>query len=712
VSDSLFSPSWYRVAALRPRLREHVELHRHSYRGQIWYLLQDHATGRSHRFSVAAHAVIGLFDGRRTLDEIWDNAVELLGDDAPTQDEVLGLLAQLHNADALQSDLPPDSEELFRRAERQQRQKARARVRSPLAIRIPLWDPEHFLGRTMPFVAPLFTVAAFVLWGVLVTWGAVLAGQHWPDLTENLADRVLAPQNLFLLWLVYPAVKLLHELAHGYAIKRWGGEVHELGIMLLVFMPVPYVDASASTAFRPKHQRMVVAGVGIMVELLLAALALIAWVGMEPGIARTLAYNVMLIGGVSTLLFNGNPLLRFDGYYVLADALEIPNLAPRATAYLGYLFRRYLFGQREASDPARAAGERFWFVTYGLAAFVYRLFILCVIVLFVASQFFFVGVLLAAWALYAGVFTPVFQTFGKLLRDPGLNRRPERLRAGLAVAAVAILLLFLVPLPFRGSADGVLWVPEDAQVRAGTPGFVAAVLAASGTVVAEGDPIARLEDPILEARVAVLEARVRELELTVTAQFADRVAVSVSREELAAARLDLADARERRRALEIRAPHAGSLVIPDVTDLPGRWVQQGQLVAYVTRTPMATVRVTVPQTEIGLLRSRLREAQVAIADTRFQPLEARLSRFVPGGTEQLAHPALGTSGGGPIAVRPGDELGRETLERVFELDLELADAVPGFIGRRVHVRFDYGRAPLSLQLWRALRQLFLKRFGV
>jgi putative peptide zinc metalloprotease protein len=340
VSDALFSPSWYRVAALKPRIRAHAVIHRHAYRDKVWFVLQDHAAGRSHRFSPAAHHFIGLMDGERTVQQMWEAASAHLGDAAPTQEEVIRLLGQLHSADALLCDVPPDSMEVFRRHQRHERMEWRRRLWTPLALRFPLIDPDRFLERTLPVVRPLFGWLGALLWLAVVGTGMVLAASHWTDLTENVMDRVLAPQNLLLLWLVYPAVKALHELGHAYATKRWGGEVHEIGIMLLVLTPVPYVDASASWGFRDKYQRMVVGAAGIGVELFLGSLALFVWLSVEPGAVSSVAYNVMLISGISTLLFNGNPLLRFDGYYVLADAIEIPNLGTRANKYLGYLFQR------------------------------------------------------------------------------------------------------------------------------------------------------------------------------------------------------------------------------------------------------------------------------------------------------------------------------------------------------------------------------------
>src|SRR6185436_6627027 len=344
VSESLFSASWYRVANVRPRLRSHAVIHRHLYRSQLWYVLQDRSSGRFHRFSPVANLVIGLMDGKRTLREIWDIACTRLGDDAPTQDEVINMLASLHRADVLQSDAHPDIRELHERNVAQERLKLKQYIQNPLALRFPLFDPDRLLTWLNPVTRHLFGWLGALFWILLVGWALVLVGAHWGELTKDITDRVLAVENLLLMGLAFPVAKLIHEFGHGLAVKAKGGEVHEMGIMLLVLMPLPYVDASASIAFREKRERILVGAAGMLSELFLAALAMFVWVNVEPGLLRALAYNVMIVAGISTLVFNGNPLLRFDGYYIFSDLLEIPNLGQRANAYLGYVVKRHVLG--------------------------------------------------------------------------------------------------------------------------------------------------------------------------------------------------------------------------------------------------------------------------------------------------------------------------------------------------------------------------------
>jgi putative peptide zinc metalloprotease protein len=406
MSTDLHSTSWYRVAELTPRLRSHVRIHRHHYRGELWYVLEDRVSRRMHRFNAVSHYVIGLMDGRRTVQEIWDSATTKFADDAPTQDEMIRLLGQLHVAEVLQSEVTPDVAELLRRAQRSKRRVWLQYLLSPLSIRIPLFDPDRLLERWLPWYRPLFGWAGAVVWCAVVGMAAFTAAAHWTELTENVTDRVLAPQNLLLVWLTFPVLKLLHEFGHACATRAWGGEVHEMGIMILVLMPIPYVDASSASAFREPQRRVVVGAAGMVVELFIASLALFLWLEVEPGITRAILFDVMLIAGISTVLFNANPLLRFDGYYMLADLTQIPNLRARANQYLGYLAETRLFGL-QLPDFEASRGERRWFVFFAIASFIYRTFLMIAIAVFVASEYLVIGVVLALWMAITSLVIPV-----------------------------------------------------------------------------------------------------------------------------------------------------------------------------------------------------------------------------------------------------------------------------------------------------------------
>src|SRR5262245_39039768 len=250
--ETLFSSRWYRVAGPHPRLRSHVRVSRHVYRGQVWYLLQDQSCGRHHRVDETAFHFIGRMDGLRSTDEIWHSLLNQLRERTPTQDETIELLCQLSDNDLLQCEITPNVAELFRRRFEKDR-KRRLAMLNPLAFKVPLFDPDKLLDRLLPLTRVLFHPAALALWIVVVLLGLLSAGVHWRGVCAYASVHMATPRFLLLLWLCYPFIKAVHELGHGLAVKAWGGEVRETGISLLLLVPVPFVDASAASSFPEKH---------------------------------------------------------------------------------------------------------------------------------------------------------------------------------------------------------------------------------------------------------------------------------------------------------------------------------------------------------------------------------------------------------------------------------------------------------------------------
>jgi putative peptide zinc metalloprotease protein len=715
MSTSLFSNSWYRVAELKPRLRAHAQIHRQSFRGQIWYVLQDHQTGHFFRVSPAANRMLCLMDGRRTMREVWDIAGERSADDPPTQDETIQLLSQLHGADLLQGELPPDIAEIADRSQRGARRRLLQRLRNPMAMRLPLFDPDRLLDATLPLVRPLFGIVGLLAWMGLVLTGATLAALHWSELTSNAADRVLVAQNLALVACVYPVMKTLHELGHAYATKVWGGEVHEVGVMMLVFIPVPYVDASASAAFRQKGRRIVVGAACIIVELALAAIAMIVWINASPGLGRAVAFNVIIIGSVSTLFFNGNPLLRFDGYYILSDLIEIPNLATRANAYLFFLVQRHLLRIDGLDSPATAPGEAKWLLGYAILSFLYRMVVSFGIAVFLATRLLFVGIAMAVWAMVSIAVLPLLKGVRFLAMSPrlrGQRRQAFTIVGGLAAAIAA--LLFLVPVPYATVAQGVVWIPDRAEVRAKAEGFVTEVLAAPGADVPAHRELVTLADPILSAKVAVIDAQREEMQLRFDAvKQLDRVQAEVLQEQVQRLSGTLAAYRVREQDLTITSDQDGRFVLPRAEDLPGRFLKRGELLGYVIGDHDLVVRVVVPQADVDLVRQRTGKVEAYFAENLDRPVPARIRREVPAAQNEVPSLALTTQGGGPIVLDPSHTQKPQALFSMFQFDVELLEPVPPrMAGARVYVRFDHGNEALAFRMLRGLRQLFLGQFRV
>jgi len=702
--------SWHYIAQLRPQLQQHVSAYPQDFRGARWYVLSDSARGRHMRFNESAYQFIGRLDGDLTVDEIYRHMVETLGEDAPARQDVLNILTQLFNTEVLRSGLPADVEQLFKRQQAEKQANRVKRFLNPLAVRFPLFDPDNFLNRTQRTVRPLFSLGGVVLWCVVIALATVLLITNYSALIATLQQNIFAPQNIVLMILLFPFMKAVHEFAHAYTVKMWGGEVHEMGITLLVLMPVPYVDASAAWAFREKYKRVLVGAAGMIAELFLAALAFIIWTMVQPGIIKDAALSAFLIGSVSTILFNANPLLRFDGYYILQDIIEIPNLYTRSAKYNLYLLRKILLRDATAVSPVTIENEAHWLMMYGILAWLYRLFITLVIAIFLASKFLVLGVILALWSIVLMFVVPTYKGIRFLLVDNSLDgtRTNAIGRAG-ALAAVIVAVVSLVPFSLYTHAEGIVWVPDQAQIYAQTDGFVTEISATAGSEVAPGTAVLKLENPDLIARRQVLQAQRRELsERLKTERISNPVEAVQTEEELITVQADLESLLEEISAQTLVSQSQGTLVFPQTQNLIGRYIRKGDPVAYVVDPQSLIVRLVVPQTDIGLFVHRVNNVEVRLAEQPGKTISATMLRETPSGSNILPSRALSVAGGGEIAVASDDEKGTTAIEKVFQLDLKLPleEKIAG-LGTRAFVRINHGREILVQQWLRKAQQLLL-----
>ncbi len=734
VDRPTFSESWYRVAELRPRLSAQVQAHRQHYRGRLWYVLQDPLSNQYSRLSEPGYRFVALLDGRRTVAEAWSIASEQLGDSAPTQGEVIQLLGMLYASNLLRAELPPDTEGLFGRYQKRIRREVQGYMMNLLFARIPLFDPNHFLDRTVGLVGKIFSWWGAVLWLAIVSTGLYFIIQNISALTDQ-ASKVLAPENLMWLGVAFWGVKIFHEFGHAYACKKMGrdtgsgGEVHTMGIMLLVFAPIPYVDASSAWAFPSKWQRAFVAASGMIIELPIAALAAVVWASTSPDApVHQIAYNVMFIASVQTLLFNANPLLRFDGYYILSDLIETPNLAQRSKSYLTYLVRKYAWSVRQVQNPAHTTGEKIWFVFYGIASTVYRVFISVRILLFVAGSLFMLGVVLAAAAVTAWLIVPLGKFVHYLLVSPELTRvRGRAIVSTVIVFGGIIATIGLLPRPDHWRIDGVV-EPEDlAFVFAEEAGFIQTVVPSGVQVVSGGEPLVRTTNPQLEAQQQLQQAELARLGALLRQARAesDGASAQIAERQMQAVTEQLARTQKSLNALAIRAPLAGQWISPDIDHAMGAYLKKGDRVGLVADMNNMIIRGTANQRVAAMLLDAQDEGDYHQIEVEFrvkgraggfdeneETFTGRIREIYPSGQKALPSAALGYQAGGSVATNPEDA--RQAAEQFFEIIVVPDGKLPAPLlpGQRIVIRLRLADKPLAQQWKQSLLQLVQRRFSL
>lgn len=707
MNDTLYSPHWYRIADLHPELRPQVRVQRQRLRGETWFVLSDPGEDRHFRINAGAWHFVGLCNGRHSVQELWERLNEQLLDAAPTQGEIISLLARLAEAGLLQTEASPDIEGMFAGQEKRTRKNALTQL-NPLFLRVRLLDPSPILRHFDGLAHWLFSRKGLLLWLLLVLAAGLGSLLHWRELTFEIGEVMQSPRSLFLLWLLYPSVKLVHELTHGMALRRWGGETHRMGVSLVLLTPIPWVDASAASRFPHRYQRFLVSAAGIMAELGLAAVAFFIWRASQPGGLHDAALLVMLISSISTLLFNGNPLLRYDGYFMLCDALGIPNLAARSSAYWGRLAQRYLLRLPVESQPT-AAGERLWLALYAPSAFAYRLLLGLIILawlLTLSRALFLIVAVLLMWGL---LLQPLTKMLRSLWRGPGTPAQLQRARwIGLAGVSAALVLTAALPLPYASVAPGVVWLPEQARVRAETEGFIVASHAADGSQVVAGQPLLTLSDPNLITQRDQLFNQWQALRTQQINRLSDATGDARSlAQELSNVEAQMRRNSERISQLQVRATSAGKLVLPHAADLPGRFANRGDELGYVLPVGNVRIRAVVAQKDAELVRNSARSATVWLAETGRASPARLLPRDLAGASDQLPSIALGEAGGGPIPVQAEDTRGLTARTPLFQLELEVPAQQIQRVGGRALVRIDLGHQALIVQVWRQLQQVFL-----
>jgi putative peptide zinc metalloprotease protein len=734
---SSFSDLWYKLGPTRPRLSSHAQVAKQSFGEQTAYIVEDPASGQYYRVTDSAYFFIGLLDGRRTVDQAWEACNAQLGDIAPTQRECVDLLSRLQLYGLLSGDLPLAADMVELRHREVQSRRIQRRTGRGVSMTIPLINPEPFLERSGYLLRVIFSKWGAVVWIAVVGFALLRVIQHRDALTDNL-NGVLDPNNLVWLGLVFLLLRAWHEFGHAAACKAMGARCTEIGLMLIALvLPFPYCDTSAAWRLPEVWKRVVVSAGGMIFEIFVAALAAIAWSFMgkdDAGLLRTMCYNTMLVSGVTTLIFNLNPLLRYDGYYILSDITGSANLAMRAQELLKFFTQRYIFRVGSARPPmVRSTGELALLATYGLLSLPYRILVVVSIVLVLWSnpKYLTLGAALAVAAGAAWIVWPVLQGIGYLLLSPQLIGR--RLRAISLTGAAALVigaLVGLIPMPAAGYATGTVEPKVAEPLRPSEDGFVELVHVRAGDFVNAGDPVITLHNAeviaALGAAQAVVDQAQAQWDASISGPIADRVQAETHLQHM---QINLARAKERADALIVRARTAGRIVPgpglgPEMDRLTGTFVQKGSLVGTVASTDQLLVRCVVADRDEGyIFRDKVGEqvrdvrASIRVRGSAGDELAATVTRRSPAGSRRVTDEALTTTAGGDVLVEPSEGKKPTTVAPQWVVEVEprgttaeqLAAWKPGL---RAKVRFGVPAEPLAQQWWRTFRQYLSDKASV
>ncbi len=731
------APSYLIDTIKRPipiRMRSDLLVETIAYQDFEDYVVKDPVSLEYYRLRSEQFRVLELLNGKRSPEEIRRELQREFPTLRPTLADIHLLVHDLHKKGLVVSERNGQGQTLRDWEREQRRRRFFAACKNVFYVKVPGWDPQGLLSALYPFAKWLFHPISLIGigLGVAITWVFLLI--NFAEFERRLPEfqQFFSWPNLAYLWLTIGAAKLFHEIAHGLACRHAGRESHEIGVAFLVFSPCLYCDVSDSWILPSKWQRIGIASAGMAAEVAVSALAIIVWWHTEPSLLHYLALNVFLVTTITTVIFNANPLLKFDGYYILSDWLEIPNLRGKADRLLRNTFARLCFGIQLPRDPFLPDRGRWRFVAYSVAAAGYRWFIAFTIV-FTLYQWLkpyglqnlglFLG-LLSIVGILGSLATSVY----RIVTMPRKQRiQPVRVLATLTVLVGLGAAAWFIPLPIRVEAPLTLEPDGIRHVYTSTPGTLIDVLVQPGARVESGQVLARCTNFDQEQRVRQLEMTLetQEVEVRMHEILRDHPSKELAEATLQTTRDRLTEAKQKLTRLEVVAPCDGVVIAPptvrkssDKEDSLPTW--EGSPLASENRgcwlPPRTHLLSLAPteETEAVLLidqsdRNRvIRGAAVKILFDGMpgQTVSTAITELAPADVKTVP-PALSNKFGGPLAT-VSNEKNDEVLSR-SAYRATLAMPTPPFMtrpGMRGRARITIAEQTAAEWVWRSVQETF------
>jgi putative peptide zinc metalloprotease protein len=562
------------------RKRPDLISQRQHYLGRSYWVVKDPIGLNYFRFQEEEYAILQMLDGQISLDEVKDRFEAEFPPQKITLEELQQFLGMLHRSGLVVADVGGQGRELRKRRDERKWKEFVAAISNILCIRFKGFDPERFLRWLYPFVAWFFSTPCFIVCCLLAASAGTLVAVEFEVFRAKLPEfqQFFSIHNAFLLAGVLGVTKVLHEFGHGLSCTHFGGECHEMGVMVLVLTPCLYCNVSDSWMLPSKWHRAAIGAAGIYVEVVLSSICTFLWWFSEPGLFHNLCLNVMFISSVSTIVFNANPLLRYDGYYILADLLEIPNLRQKATSILSRKMSEWFLGMEPPEDPFLPQRNQVAFAVYAVAAAAYRwvvAFSICWFLyqLFQSYDLKIVGQAVVLMSLYGLLIMPLWQ-MGKFFYVPGRIEQVKKPRfyTSLGVVVALLLAVFLVPLPSSVICTLEIQARDAAPVYVDVAGEVVSLDVAPGQQVVAGQQLAQLRNIDTDLALAKLEGTADEYrakrESLLQQSFRNfRVGDQIPQvdEALSAVEDQLRKKQRDKERLKLVAPEAGTVLPPTLT---------------------------------------------------------------------------------------------------------------------------------------------------
>ncbi|MCY2983381.1 MAG: hypothetical protein NTY15_07045 [Planctomycetota bacterium] len=661
-----------KLGDVRASVRPNLDISRHVFNGKPTYVVRDPVTAQTHRFSAQDYQLFTSVDQTRTLKESVALLIANRRITTEQTDDFYRFVVHLHQMGLLTLPLS-DGSTLYNRYKQRMDAQKKGRFLKLMFMKVPLAQPDKWLGSTKYLVAPLFTMTAFWIWFVCLCMCGLVLLIHWQEFVNPLGT-MLTLSNVPILWVLLVGLKTFHELGHAYACKRFGGTVPEMGAMIMMGTPCAYVDASSSWSFPNRWHRMTVALAGMYFESMLAMVAVVVWLCTETGQLHSAAQYAIVLSTVVTIGFNANPLMRYDGYFILSDLVNIPNLHRDAKSAASGLIKWVLYGLKP-KPVTTSRSVQVAMTVFGLACMTYGVTVAIGIATLLTMAVPIVGPVIAFFV--SGL--PVVRLIQKWVMYVAHSKELEsvRVRAVCVVGGLTMAIMvgvFAIPISGHVQSLGIVHRKEEQSVRASVSGFLISKRTENAALVEPRQVLYRLENSELEVQRSESQSLVQQLNIQLQTQ------LNVPGKQSEQIQLQLANARHQLEHIELQigrldlsAQNAGEFIPPPESPKKGKFVRQGEVLGSICRGPwIVHVMLTADQwSSIESVRDK--PVGITLVGNTQQSLTGRIVSGDIAGTKKIEEAAMTHSGGGNIAVSQ-DMLATENFfDVVIEIDTDSVD---------------------------------------
>lgn len=723
------------------RVRPDLIISESIFQGETSWIVKDPVAMKYFRLRGPEYEALKMLQTKQGYQQIKRHLQDKFPDYKIEMRQVQALVNSMHSSGLLLSSAPDQAEPLRKRRNKELKQKAIGLASSIIAMKFPGIDPERFLSWLYPKVRGLYSNFAFVIYFAIIIAAITLVLTNLNEFYTRLPDfsKFFGLNNLVFMGFVLILTKSIHELGHGLTCKHYGGECHEIGFMLMVLTPAMYCNTSDSWILPNKWHRIAIGAAGMWVEIVLASIATFIWWYTNPGWLHYFCLNTVFLCSVSTIVFNANPLLRYDGYYMLSDYLEIPNLSQVSKTAMINKLRTWCLGMKPTNVRLMPTRNQLAFAIYSVAAFIYRWFILIVIFWFLSEIFEpyglqVLGHIAIAISLFGMIAVPMFKLC-KFFAYPGRIREVKMFRTVVSTVVVlaALWAVFFIPVPHFVWANFVVQPNRAQKVYVQYPGVLEQVHVQEGDHVSAGQPLATLSNPELEIDVLNLETELAKLNADLEAYQAvdvDPVRAAQLIQEAGVAIAGL------KRKIKIRREQLGSLTLvadrdgvvmppPNTPEMPdvdrmrlASWsgtpletenetatLQRETLFCYVGHPTDMQAVLVFEQSDAKFL-SEGQEATLQLNAYRGKSISGKVDRVSQEELTSLPR-ELSKTNGGEMAATPLPDGAEQPMLKSFEASVPLTEVekmklLPGMHGiAKVRV----GSSSIGSRLWRQLQTM-------